>query len=150
MMKLLKLVAIFSVLISFINAKEKKFYEIENELKRSILDSYNKSIRPDKTVHVIIAISLFKIIHLDEINEIMQSSAYLYAIWIDVRLKWEPSEHNNISEMFMPITELWKPDLYVINSADSVGSVKFSGMIVKVKSDGTVSATVELPGRLEI
>ena len=72
---------IFCVLaFSFVSAnKEKKFYEIESELKSSLLSSYNKTIRPDKTVHVIIAILLFKIIHLDEVKEIMQSSAYLYA-----------------------------------------------------------------------
>jgi hypothetical protein len=147
-MKSIHLAATFSLLISFLNAKETKNYLIESELKSKILKDYNKTIRPNETVYVLPAFQIYKIIQIDEVKEIMQTSAYFFVSWSDSRLKWEPSEHNNITEMYMPITELWKPDLYVINSADSSGFVQFSETtLARIGWDSVLWINIEMPSK---
>ena len=138
-------------LISSINAEEKTIYEIEQNLKNRLFTSYCKTIRPSQTVDLGIFITLFKIIQLDEIKEIMQSSAYLYAFWNEPDLNWNPTDYSNISQIYVPITELWKPDLYIVNSADSSGFVKFTDLtLATLDHKGQVLVKIEYPSKFRI
>ncbi|GFU29537.1 hypothetical protein NPIL_461531, partial [Nephila pilipes] len=38
--------------------------------------------------------------------------------WNDEYLKWDPKEFNNITEMHIPHTEIWNPDLSIYTSTD--------------------------------
>ena len=127
--------------LCFINAQDQR-----NELINSLLKNYSKSISPHDTVYVILGISLFKIIQLDEIKEIMQSSAYLTVSWNDNRLNWDQNEYNNITHIDLPYSLLWKPDLNIINSADSSGYIKVSETtLARIYRWGWVLVNIELP-----
>ena len=81
----------------------------------------------------------------------MQSSAYLLTAWTYSRLSWTPSDYDDIKAIYLPFTQLWKPDLYIINSADSSGYIKFSETtLAKVSFDCAKVAYIELPSKLGI
>jgi len=127
--------------LSFIDAHKQR-----NELINNRLTNYSKIISPNDTVEIDLGISLFKIIQIDEIKEIMQSSAYLTVSWNDNRLKWDQNEYNNITHIYMPYSLLWKPDFNIINSADSSGYIKFSETTLAIIDClGTVLLNIELP-----
>ncbi|CAF5028492.1 unnamed protein product, partial [Rotaria sp. Silwood1] len=39
-------------------------------------------------------------------------------LWIDEHLKWDPINFNNITNISIPASDLWRPDLVLFNNAD--------------------------------
>ena len=146
-MKLNHYVMSLFLLIGFTNGQENRSY-FETLLKNDILFKYDKKIRPNETVYMKLGISLLKITNLDEVKEIMRSSAYLFTTWKDSRLGWTPCQYNNITNIFVPVNQLWIPDLYIINSADSTGFIKLSdSSLALMYYDGSIIVNNDLPGK---
>ena len=61
-----------------------------------------------------------------EKNQILTTSIYLYASWNEERLVWNSSDYNGIDSIKVPATEIWLPDLLVINTADTNGFITIS------------------------
>ncbi len=76
--------------------------------------------------------SMRQIVSVDEKNQIMTSNIYVVATWTDGRLKWNPTaktnttNFGNLTEIIMPATSLWMPDLFVINIAGPNGFIPIS------------------------
>ena len=109
-----------------LNAQLNKTPDIEATLKSELFSTYNNEIRPNQTVNVGLGISLLKIISIDEVQGIMHSSIYLYTLWMDSRLAWNPDNYSGIVSIYVPINKLWLPDFFIINSADSSGFITLS------------------------
>ena len=112
----------------------------EQTLITSLLNGYNKNIRPDDTVLVDITASIQQIVSIDDKQQIMTSSSFITQMWTDERLTWVPSSANNIEVVMLPVKSLWIPDTFVLNSADANGYLTINDYsLASIDSDGNVA-----------
>ena len=86
-----------------------------------------------------------QLVNLDEKNQIMTSSSTLSLSWSDWRLVWQESDFGHVSEILIPMSLLWKLDLYVINSANANGFISIPGQsLAIVQNDGSIFVVLSL------
>lgn len=112
----------------------------EQLLITSLLQNYNKNVRPDSEVSVDITASIQQIVSIDEKQQIMTSSSFISQSWDDSRLSWTPnSTFYNITVVMLPVKSLWIPDTMILNSADTNGYFTVSDYsLASVNKDGKV------------
>ena len=77
----------------------------------------------------------------------MTSSSYLFVHWIEKRFHWNPIKFDNIVFITIPVNDLWIPDFYVINTANTDGSITFNdNALAVVKFDGSIYLNIDLIG----
>ena len=95
-------------------------------IKNLILNSnYDPSILPQDFIQIDVDMFFKQIVKLDQNNQILVSSSTLVAQWNDQRLAWNITEYP-MGVLTLKATQIWLPDLYVINSADLNGFVPVS------------------------
>ena len=125
------------------------YYKTETILKQRIFQGYDKNVKPSQTVNIWFDASLKQIVSLDEKNQIITTSIYLYAKWYEKRLSWNSSDYNDINSIKVSATELWLPDLFVINTADTNGFITISNSnLAVILKEGTIYLTLGLIGKL--
>ncbi|XP_072274465.1 acetylcholine receptor subunit alpha-1-B [Pyxicephalus adspersus] len=97
-------------------------YEHETRLIHDLFQNYDKVVRPvenfnDKVV-VTVGLQLIQLINVDEVNQIVSTNVRLKQQWVDVNLKWNPSEYGGIQKVRVPSSNVWHPDLVLYNNAD--------------------------------
>jgi hypothetical protein len=91
-----------------------------------ILNSnYDPTYQPQDFMQINLDFFFKQIVKLDQTNQIIVSSSTLVAKWHDQRLAWNITEYR-ILFITLKATQIWLPDLYVINSADLNGFVPVS------------------------
>ena len=99
----------------------------EYNMKKVIFSTtYDRTIRPADSTNIYLKMTMKQIIGLNEKTQIITTSSYLFAYWIDSRLKWDPTKYNNLYAITVPLSQIWLPDLYVVNTADSNGFLSMS------------------------
>ncbi|XP_071850083.1 neuronal acetylcholine receptor subunit alpha-3-like isoform X2 [Apostichopus japonicus] len=105
------------------------------------MSAYNPLIRPvandSEKVVVYLGISLSQLVDIDEQNQLMVTSVWVNQEWNDSKLIWNPDEYEGITQMKIPIDQLWKPDLVLYNTADGSYDVDVINSAT-VMYDGTV------------
>ena len=97
---------------------------IEKAIRRSILNaSYDNTERPSNLVYINLQLQLKQITEVNEISQKITTSSYLFAVWTDPRLMWNPGDYNNATYITIQANKLWLPDLCVLNTADSNGFI---------------------------
>lgn len=71
----------------------------EQTLINSLLNGYNKIIRPNYQVTVGISTVLQQIVAINEKSQTMTSSSFLAQVWADERLSWTPNVSNYNTEV---------------------------------------------------
>ncbi len=95
-------------------------------IKNLILNSnYDPSILPQDFIQINVDMFFKQIVKLDQNNQILVSSSTLIAVWTDQRLAWNFTEYP-IEAIIFKATQIWLPDLYIINSADLNGFIPVS------------------------
>nr|CAD2183091.1 unnamed protein product [Meloidogyne enterolobii] len=112
----------------------------ERRLYEDLLRDYNVLERPVEnhshpvTVHL--KVSLQQLIDVDEKNQIVHVNAWLDYLWNDYKLRWDPNEYGNISDVRFPAGKIWKPDVLLYNSVDpNFDSTYPTNMIVYSNGD---------------
>jgi len=98
---------------------------VANEAEKKLFDflftNYDPKIRPvkDRTDKIVINVTLTlqQIVDLDEKNQILTTSMYPNWKWRDHYLRWDPKKFDNITKIFVPYKDVWRPDILVYNSA---------------------------------
>jgi len=127
----------------------------EQVLVESLLNGYNKNIRPADQVSVDITASLQQIVSMDERQQVMTSSSFISQMWLDLRLSWTPdNSNNNITVVLIPTKSLWIPDTMILNSADTNGylpvsdysltSVAYTGLVYLILPALSIKTRCEL------
>ncbi|VDN07866.1 unnamed protein product [Thelazia callipaeda] len=109
------------------NAQEianRTYVEEQTELQRTILNKYDKRLRPivnaseplDVSVHVYIMH-----ISVNQIEQTVTLNGHIYMTWRDEYAVWEPSEHNGVRITMVKQWEIWTPELKITNSVSGVG-----------------------------
>ncbi|KAL3083158.1 hypothetical protein niasHS_010960 [Heterodera schachtii] len=114
----------------------------ERRLYEDLLRDYNNLERPveyhAKPVIVHLKVSLQQLIDVDEKNQIVHISAWLDYLWNDYKLRWDPTEYGNISNVRFPVGKIWRPDVLLYNSVDASFDSTFPTNMI-VYNDGNVS-----------
>lgn len=114
----------------------------EQTLITTLLNGYNKNIRPYNQVSVDMTAAIKQVISIDEKLQIMTSSLFISQTWYDDRLSWTPNASNAIRVVMLPVKSLWIPDTMILNSADtnayltvndySLASVDYEGQVYMI------------------
>nr|ALJ10921.1 acetylcholine receptor [Dolomedes sulfureus] len=90
-------------------------YGSERELRRDIFRGYDKLVRPVKkastAVTVKISISPLSLRSMSEKDQLMSLETWMTLKWTDEYLQWDPTEYDNITELRISSSEIWKPDI---------------------------------------
>jgi hypothetical protein len=107
--------------------------ESVDRLAKDLMNDYVSFVYPGPTT-VQMALHVIRL-NFDWKTQVLTSRFWEFYGWTDSRLKWEPSEYGNISDIRLPNEKVWKPDIELYNGLEEVerGSVN-----VMVSHDGHV------------
>ncbi|XP_016416065.1 neuronal acetylcholine receptor subunit alpha-2-like [Sinocyclocheilus rhinocerous] len=105
-----------------ISCCEKTHSHTEDDLFKKLFDGYNKWSRPvPNTSDVVIVkfgLSIAQLIDVDEKNQMMTTNVWLKQEWNDYKLRWKPSDYDNVTSIRVPSELIWVPDIVLYNNAD--------------------------------
>lgn len=119
-------------------------YTKEKMLKERLLNNYDAKVRPSVNTTTALDVKLFfTVLHLIDVKEESQMftvQGYLKMKWSDVRLRWTPSEFNEIMALSFSSSQIWYPELNVANSgqADQTYILHDNPTPMMVRSNGDV------------
>lgn len=79
----------------------------EKQLIDKLLQKYDKNMRPSDTVEIKFSLYLNQIVTLIEQEQIFVINVFLDHEWLDERLKWDPTQHFNVSLLRISSDLLW-------------------------------------------
>nr|ALE66018.1 acetylcholine binding protein [Cupiennius salei] len=95
-------------------------YKSERELRRDIFRDYDKLVRPVRRptsiISVKISLSPLSLRSMNEKEQRITLESWIMMTWTDEYLQWNPSEYDNITELHIFPTEIWKPDIALYTS----------------------------------
>ncbi|XP_055507894.1 neuronal acetylcholine receptor subunit alpha-2-like [Leucoraja erinacea] len=96
--------------------------QAEERLLENLFTGYNKFSRPvansSDTVFVHFGLSIAQLVDVDEKNQMMTTNVWVKQEWDDFKLRWDPSEYENVTSIRIPSELLWRPDIVLYNNAD--------------------------------
>ncbi|KAK7096103.1 acetylcholine receptor subunit alpha-like [Littorina saxatilis] len=112
-------------------------------LRQRLLSNYSGHVRPvlreESVVHINVSMYLLFILDLDLKAQTLKSSGYMDVVWKDEYLVWEPAEYANITDLLLPQTTIWLPDLIVSNDVRSLNFFGTDRTQAHLRYDGTVT-----------
>ncbi|XP_052436624.1 neuronal acetylcholine receptor subunit alpha-2-like [Carassius gibelio] len=94
----------------------------EDKLFKKLFIGYNKWSRPVRNISDVVIIkfglSIAQLIDVDEKNQMMTTNVWLKQEWNDYKLRWNPSEFDNVTSIRVPSEMIWVPDIVLYNNAD--------------------------------
>ncbi|WAQ95162.1 ACHB-like protein [Mya arenaria] len=113
------------------------------DLLGRLMDGYDRRIRPVRnqshSVHIRVNFELYTFKEIDEISGTFSVAGNLELIWRDENLSWDPSKHEGVYSLVVPLTEIWYPALLLANpDASDVTIQDDDRMDVRIVFDGSV------------
>ncbi|KAL4630491.1 neuronal acetylcholine receptor subunit alpha-4-like [Arapaima gigas] len=94
----------------------------EDELFKKLFIGYNKWSRPVPNISDVVIVkfglSIAQLIDVDEKNQMMTTNVWLKQEWNDYKLRWKPSDYDNVTSIRVPSELIWVPDIVLYNNAD--------------------------------
>uniref|UniRef100_A0A1I7WKB8 Neur_chan_LBD domain-containing protein n=1 Tax=Heterorhabditis bacteriophora TaxID=37862 RepID=A0A1I7WKB8_HETBA len=117
----------------------------EFRLIQDLKNNYDAMERPvwnhSEAIRVNLRIFLQQLVDVDEKNQVLTMVVWTQSTWNDYKMKWDPKEYGNITNIQLANNLLWKPDILLFNS--SIRCSKFapfvaasSQMLLEIIHDG--------------
>ncbi|KAK2843514.1 hypothetical protein Q7C36_011729 [Tachysurus vachellii] len=94
----------------------------EDKLFKKLFSTYNKWSRPVRNITDVVIVkfglSIAQLIDVDEKNQMMTTNVWLKQEWNDYKLRWKPSDYDNVTSIRVPSELIWVPDIVLYNNAD--------------------------------
>ncbi|KAA0711574.1 Neuronal acetylcholine receptor subunit alpha-2 [Triplophysa tibetana] len=94
----------------------------EDKLFQKLFIGYNKWSRPVRNISDVVIVkfglSIAQLIDVDEKNQMMTTNVWLKQEWNDYKLRWSPSDYENVTSIRVPSEMIWVPDIVLYNNAD--------------------------------
>uniref|UniRef100_A0A1I8GIH3 Neur_chan_LBD domain-containing protein n=1 Tax=Macrostomum lignano TaxID=282301 RepID=A0A1I8GIH3_9PLAT len=91
----------------------------EQAAKEALLCGYDRTSRPvinDSTqIRVHIAVALFHILDTDEKHQTFSALMSIRLRWTDEYLTWDPEDFNGTTNLHIPSSAIWTPDIVISN-----------------------------------
>ncbi|XP_012994003.2 neuronal acetylcholine receptor subunit alpha-2 isoform X2 [Esox lucius] len=101
---------------------EKTHSHAEDDLFKTLFINYNKWSRPVSNISDVVIVkfglSIAQLIDVDEKNQMMTTNVWLKQEWNDYKLRWRPSDYDNVTSIRVPSELIWVPDIVLYNNAD--------------------------------
>uniref|UniRef100_A0AAF5PSV8 Uncharacterized protein n=3 Tax=Wuchereria bancrofti TaxID=6293 RepID=A0AAF5PSV8_WUCBA len=114
----------------------------ELRLRNDLMHDYNPLERPversEDPVVVTLGVVFQQIIDLNERQEKLEVNAWLKYNWIDMKLRWDPLEYENVTDLRHPAGTIWQPDILLYNSVDSAFDSTFKVNAIS-NNDGSIT-----------
>ncbi|KAK3098020.1 hypothetical protein FSP39_015384 [Pinctada imbricata] len=114
-----------------------------DSLYSTIMSGYNKYVRPAQDtfypVDVNVTFQIVTIKELDEVNGKLSVVGFFIVSWSDSRITWDPVANNHIYLMEFPESEIWTPEVTLVNSYDKLTSMKKGFRVAQFLYDGTAT-----------
>ncbi|KAL3864986.1 hypothetical protein ACJMK2_006625 [Sinanodonta woodiana] len=119
------------------------------ELEKALLTNYSAKFRPglDNTGPLLVNISahLVYLNGIDAIKGTISVVMFFEVTWIDERLKWDPFQYDNISNLHLPSDDIWLPPLLLTNPTERITYLTGINLKVTLFPDGKI---MYLPGEV--
>ena len=120
--------------------------EIER-LTTDLLKSYNKKIHPpynsSETLYINCSFILISINEYDDVNGVLSIVGGPDIAWFDYRLEWNPHNYSGLSYLTVPRSDIWFPQLFVVNTAEELKGITLHDSIpLRIYADGLVEDSV--------
>lgn len=104
---------------------------------------YDRMSRPVKNhltqTKVDMKITINEFVHLDTASSILVTDAWFHISWRDEMLTWDPNDYQQIKQIHVATSEVWRPDIVLINTADHSSLLSlFTDSEILVNSTGDV------------
>jgi len=112
-------------------------------LLRSNEGEYDANARPvreqNTTMDISLELHLNAVMDVDVKKGIMKSNGWVGFSWMDEYTTWEPADFGGITELRVPASMFWVPDVYLFNDASGeyVASILQNDVKVWKSSDGS-------------
>ena len=110
------------------------------ELRASLLNGYDKYVRPVKNqthvVNVRLGLSIMALQELDEVNEKFSFVGVLRVQWTDENLVWDLSNYSGVNELVMGYREVWLPEIVLTNPSEKMDSFGDDWQLIRYTADG--------------
>jgi len=104
--------------------EERRNQTAEEKLLARLFLMYSSDARAGldslSTVKVNVEYTLLRIQKLNERTQVLTTAGLVITDWVDERLVWDPSDYENLTEIVMPPTMIWLPELTIMNGADNM------------------------------
>ncbi|XP_070538231.1 neuronal acetylcholine receptor subunit beta-3-like [Ptychodera flava] len=119
---------------------------VENKLYKTLFADYDPLTRPvtegSDVVMVNMSVSLVQLLSVDDKEQVISVNVWVYQMWYDYRLTWNPHDYGNISYILVAAQSIWYPDTSLYISADEASSdhpyIIVNYFRLRVESDGRV------------
>lgn len=102
------------------NGAETPEHEHLTRLYQDLHEGYNHrvkpAIHPGVPIEFHIQIFPLTIIEVNEIEKYLEMNLWMSLEWIDPRLRWDPHEYGEDSEIKIPPNDIWVPDMVLVNA----------------------------------
>ncbi|XP_040833203.1 5-hydroxytryptamine receptor 3B [Ochotona curzoniae] len=109
-------------------------------LTKQLLQKYQKEVRPvhdwTEATTIYLDLSVHAILDVDAQNQKLKTSVWYREVWDDEFLSWNPSLFDEISEISLPRSAIWAPDIIINEFVDTERSPDLP--YVYVNSSGTI------------
>ncbi|CAF0705090.1 unnamed protein product [Brachionus calyciflorus] len=112
-------------------------------LKRDLFRNYDSQSRPVENhlqiTNICTGLYVLQIVGLSEKSQTMTANIQLLFIWNDVFLKWNSSDYENVSQLYVKSSMIWTPDIIIMDSADEKSPRDYrDNYLIRVNSDGKI------------
>ena len=103
--------------------------------------NYISTVRPsldqNKPTEIVFDFDLFTITKTDELTGWLSLEVGVYTEWYDHRIEWEPVNFGGVSEIYLPMNKMWKPEFVFKDSMGKIDSFGIANTQIKYTSTGT-------------
>ncbi|XP_046973835.1 neuronal acetylcholine receptor subunit beta-2-like [Vanessa cardui] len=92
--------------------------DFEIELHKDLLCNYKMFEPPDKRLTQIDVRVVLKYFNFDDKEELFTIDTWMYMIWNDPRLKWNPEDYDGIDRINMRSMHIWTPQPFLYHKED--------------------------------
>ncbi|KAF7637682.1 Neur_chan_LBD domain-containing protein [Meloidogyne graminicola] len=115
---------------------------------RLITRPYHRPVKHfNDVIEVFVRCSLYQIVDLDQRNNLATLSAYFDVKWRDAFLNWNISEFDGITNIFIPLKWVWKPEFYLYHSIQGRTPEYDHSAMVELNNNGYVRLFVPITSR---
>ncbi|KAL5006059.1 hypothetical protein ScPMuIL_017217 [Solemya velum] len=104
-----------------------------SNLRKTQLARSHRLVRPRETVEVGVQLNLLTVNELNVKDQKLSTSGWLTVQWKDERFNWIPAMHDDIEYFFGIQTEVWRPEIIIDNSIESLGVLGNNDLLFRVK-----------------
>lgn len=105
-----------------------------NNYLQNVIPRFDLSIAMDLTIDL----SLLGMVELNELEQKLVTSGYLWITWTDELLTWDPDDYDGVYSFHIPQSKVWKPDLGLWNGFQKTSELGNEFVLISVENNGLI------------